>query len=282
MKRFYVLCILILMIAGYAAATEPNGLVVLLTDYGADSIYVGALKGAILSKAPSVRIETLTNSVPSFDVVTGAYLLAEGCQIFPKGTVFCCVVDPGVGTERSCIAVAAKTGHIFVGPDNGLLSLAARQYGVEEMRQCTNTELWRIETVSKTFQGRDIFGPVSASLASGIPFEKVEPILEKIVELDVREARIEHNSAVGFIIRIDEYGNVVTNITAQLCANLGIMEGDMLEVTIGETQYHAPFVRTYGSVAAGERLVLLQSAGLVELAANMKSLAELVNAKPHA
>jgi S-adenosyl-L-methionine hydrolase (adenosine-forming) len=275
--RFRVIVFVMAILVGcMAAGAEARGPVILLTDYGADSIYVGMIKGAIYSKLGEAKVDTLTNSVPAFDIVTGAYMLAEGCGAFPKGTTFCCVVDPGVGTERRCIALETKRGQFFVAPDNGLLAVVAEKFGVAALRECTNDAYFYSNGSSTTFHGRDIFGPVSASLARGVDIATVGPKLERMVTLDVAPAKVEKVEAMGVVIRRDHYGNMVTNLTAAHLKQAGIERGDRLVVTVGKATYVAPFVTTYGSVAEGERLVLLQSSGFVECAMNMGSLAEAI------
>ena len=259
-----------------AAAAAPNGLVVLLTDYGADSIYVGAIKGAIYTKFPAARIDTLTNSVPPFDITSGAYLLAEGCKEFPPGTTFCCVVDPGVGAERKRIVLETKRGQFFVAPDNGLLSLVAKRDGIAGLREATNQVLWREGAVSHTFQGRDVFGPVAAAVSRGVPLPEVGPEFKEMVFLPIEESRVENGVARGTVIRADDYGNVVTNITGDDLELIGLQTGDMAEITIGKARFAAPRKVTYSDVPQGDRLALIQSSGYVELAVNMGNLAKAI------
>jgi S-adenosylmethionine hydrolase len=255
---------------------KPNGSVILLTDYGSDSIYVGILKGAIYSKFGGARIDSITNAVPPFDIVAGAYLLAEAAGEFPTGTVFTCIVDPGVGTARKSIAVETNNGYCFVGPDNGLISLVARRYGVKQVRELSNKKLWRADTTSTVFHGRDIYGPVSASIAGGVPIEDVGDPLDEMVELNLPRSRVESGKAHGVIIRTDPYGNMVSNITAADLEALGAKQGDTLSVLIGKAAYSAPLKTTYAEVPEGERLVVLQSSGFVEFAINKASLVDAI------
>lgn len=255
---------------------KPNGSVILLTDYGSDSVYVGILKGAIYSKFGGARIDAITNAVPPFDIVSGAYLLAEAAGEFPKGTVFTCIVDPGVGTARKSVAVETMNGYCFVGPDNGLMSLATQRFGVRQIRELSNKKLWRADTISTVFHGRDIYGPVSASIAGGVPIEDAGSPLDKLVELDLPRSRVEKGKAHGVIIRTDPYGNMVSNITAPDLEAIGAKQGDMLNVQIGAATYSAPLKRTYAEVPEGERLVVLQSSGFVEFAINKASLSDAI------
>ncbi|MBX7256075.1 MAG: SAM-dependent chlorinase/fluorinase [Candidatus Hydrogenedentes bacterium] len=275
-----VLCLALLGIAAMPAYAEdvlrPSGHVILLTDYGTDSVYVGIIKGAVYSKFPEAKVDEITNGIPPFDITTGAYLLAEAAGEYPKGTVFCCIVDPGVGTERKAIAVETNAGYFFVGPDNGILTLVAEKFGVKSVRECTNTALWRSGVTSTVFHGRDIFGPVSASLAKGIPLVDVGEKLESITKLELEHSRVEGDTAHGSVMRADPYGNLVTTITSVDFENLGIKEDDKLEVTIGDATYTAPLAKTYAMVPEGERLVVVQSSGFIECAINKGSLADTI------
>lgn len=252
----------------------PNGLIILLTDYGGDSVYVGAIKGAIYATFPQARIDAITNSVPEFDVLAGAFCLAEAAPNYPPGTTFCCVVDPGVGTERRVVVLRTKSNHVFVAPDNGLLTLVADKLGVAALYEGNNRALWRETIPSNTFHGRDIFGPLAANLASGLPVEKVGEPLGDIVRLDIPKSVVDAGKVSGVVIRVDAYGNIITNIPQENIAALGIVENDKLQVTLGKAEFTAPFVATYGAVEKGSRLALIQSAGYLELAVNLGSLAK--------
>ncbi|GMV94350.1 MAG: hypothetical protein AMXMBFR82_41280 [Candidatus Hydrogenedentota bacterium] len=278
--------VLAVLIAAPVLAQEDGsspgtGMVVLLTDYGSDSIYVGILKGAIYKKFPNARVDAITNAVPPYDIASGAYLLAEAAPEYPKGTVFCCVVDPGVGTERKSIAIKTDSGHYFVAPDNGLLTVVADRLGLAAIRECTNQDLWRDKVTSTVFHGRDIYGPVSASLASGVKFEVVGEVLDTMVRVELPSAVVEGDAIQGTVMRADPYGNLVTTITRSDLEKLGISRGQTLTVTIGSITWTAPFVTTYANVPKGDRLVVLQSSGFVECAINQASLADAVQAEAH-
>jgi len=279
-KRIGIAAAAILLAAGGGA--QPNGMVILLTDYGADSIYIGVLKGAIYTKFPEAKVDSITNSIPAFDIVAGAYILAEACREFPAGTTFCCIVDPGVGTSRKCIVLETKTGQRFVAPDNGLLSLVAKRDGVIRLREASNRALWRAGIKSSTFHGRDIFGPVAAALARGVPIEEVGPELPEMVQLTISGSRIENGVAYGSVVRVDSYGNLITSITAGDLDALGAKPGDPMKITVGETAFTAPYVSAYADVAEGEKLLLIQSMGLVECAVNKGNLADSLGAVLHA
>lgn len=271
-----VTAILVLTALTHADEFKPNGLLILMTDYGTDSIYMGIIRGAIYSKFPDAKVNDLTNAVPPFDITAGAYLLVEAAGEYPKGTVFVNIVDPGVGTPRKPIVLETNNGYCFVGPDNGLTTLVAEKFGVKQIRELTNKDLWRAETTSTVFHGRDIFGPVGASLASGVPVEKCGPALDTLTKLDIARSKVENAAATGTVMRTDPYGNVITNIISTDLKTLNIALGDAIEITIGSEKWTAPFKRTYAEVPEGSRLVVVQSSGFVECAINKGSLTDAI------
>lgn len=282
MKYVFRVLLVLLAITMESAFAAPNGLVVLFTDYGADSVYVGAIKGAIYSKYPAARLDSITNSVPPFDVLAGAYMLAEACGEFPAGTTFCCVVDPGVGTPRKRIALETKNGLYFVAPDNGLLTLVAERFGIAALREAANKTLWREGEISQTFQGRDVFGPVAAALAKGVPLAEVGPELKEMVKIEVPVAHVEKDLVRGDIVRVDGYGNLVTNIRWADLEKIGFEAGESADITIGKAHFVAPIGSAYADVAAGDRLVLVQSIGYIECAINKGNLANDIGEGLHA
>ncbi len=149
--------------------------ITLTTDFGLSDWFVGAMKGVIHGAAPKVTVIDLTHGIPGGDIRAGAFALAAGLHCFPLGTIHVAVVDPGVGSGRR--AIAAQTGDcIFVGPDNGVLSWALARQDACEVRHIANAALFR-KPLSQTFHGRDIFAPVAARLATGLPFADVGPII---------------------------------------------------------------------------------------------------------
>jgi len=286
--RLPLLLLLSVLLTGCVyESVRPNGLVVILTDYGETDSYVGSLKGAMYSVFPNVRIDTVTNNVEPFDVVKGAHILAEAASEFPAGTVFCAIVDPGVGTSRNAIVALSKDGKYFVGPDNGLLSFALDEGGVREVRKITNRRLFREQTPSSTFQGRDVFGPVAARLASGLPLNRVGPRLRKYVRLELPNPNLGDNYIEGTIVYSDSYGNLTTNIDKKLLERAGIREGAYVELMIATleqpgTTVRAKFVRTYAEVPEGELLCVIDSRGRLEIAVNMGNAAHTLGVRPDA
>lgn len=283
-KRVVALILLVGILFISSCATIPRQaqsrqpLVVLLTDFGERDHYVGAMKGAIYSADPAARIDCITNQIRKFDIVEGAYTLAEAAQEYPDGTIFVGVVDPGVGSARKGIVIRTKNGKLFVGPDNGLFSIAAMDAGIVEVRELTNTAFMRPGPISSTFHGRDIFGPVAGHLAAGAPLESVGPLVSDIVKLPVPEASLERGTIRGMVLHIDGYGNIITNIPVRMVEEIGITQGSHGMVTVGGSRFSAQYVKTYSSVNEGTPL-FLSNKGMVEIAMNKRPLAAAVRAE---
>ncbi len=277
MKTKLVLAVLLVMVILPAqAGAAPNGIVALITDYGADSIYAGLLQGVIYDHFRDATVVSVTHSVPAFDIAAGAHAVAEAAEMFPSGTVFCAVVDPGVGGERRSIAVQTDNGSYLVGPDNGLLALAAEKLGITEIRELTNRLYWREDAPSHTFHGRDIYGPVAAHLAGGALFADVGPIVDSLQQLDIEEPEVGDDAVHGHVLRVDTYGNVITTIAREHLIDIGAWPGSDTPLTIelnGEPIEMA-FEHTYSNVQPGEPVALIQSMGFLELAINQGDFAE--------
>ncbi len=225
-------------------------MIILFTDFGVRDPYVGQLKARLASHAPAQLVVDLLHEVPDFNPHAGAHLLAAFAPVFPPGSVFLAVVDPGVGTPRQAVVVLAG-GRWFVGPDNGLLSVLAARH--------QDTQLWRIswrpETLSATFHGRDLFAQVAAEIARGeFPVDKLAPLERLDVEFDAGE--------LARVIYVDHYGNAWTGLRDV---------PDDARVSIqGEPFQHSD---SFGFVARGEGFWFLNSVGLLELAVNRGSAA---------
>lgn len=251
----------------------PNGRVALLTDYGVQDFYAGALKGAIASRAPEALIDDVTHGVPAFDIAGGAFLLSAAAREWPAGTVFTAIVDPGVGTERLPIVLRTGNGLVFVGPDNGLFTRVAVEMGIAEVREIANEALLRPGALSSTFHGRDLFGPIAGFLAAGGALSDVGPERGDIVRLRLVDPDVEDGEIRGQVLLADRYGNLLTNVPATLLAGQGIEQGATLTLMVAGQTVSAPFVRTYGDAGVGENLCLINSQGLLEFATNQGDLA---------
>ncbi|MFW6163862.1 MAG: SAM hydrolase/SAM-dependent halogenase family protein, partial [Planctomycetota bacterium] len=257
---------------------RPN-LLVLLTDFGNRDYYVGAVKGAAYRVNPRVRIESVTHQVEPFDVREGAVTLALAAREFPPQTVFVAVVDPGVGGDRRAIALRTKAGRLYVAPDNGLLTLVAREEGIGEVRDITDFR--PIERPpSKTFHGRDLFVPTGALLAAGTPLSRVGPSADGIKTLALAEPALDGGVLKGMVVRVDRHGNVVTNIPKRLVDAARLRPGRPLRVKINGRLFDATFGTAYADVAEGQTVALLDSLDHLELAVHRGSLARRVGARP--
>lgn len=189
-------------------------IVTLTTDFGIQDAFVGAMKGVLLSRCPRAQIVDITHEIPPQAVRTGALRLASVAAYFPAGTVHLAVVDPGVGGARRAIAIQANAQH-FVGPDNGVLSVAAPGTSLGwRAVELTNTA-HRLSRLSNTFHGRDLFAPAAAHLACGGALEELGGEVEAILELQVPRPRRDGDTLHGVVLDIDRFGNVITNICAE-------------------------------------------------------------------
>jgi len=284
LRRYSVWILILFSLIGCLAHSEveykPNGLVIMMTDFGIKDFYVGAMKGAIYKIFPQAKIDDISHNISPFDIKAGAYTLAKAAPEFPPGTVFVSVVDPGVGTARKPIALKTQNGNYFVAPDNGLLTLVGQEMGVAEVREITNREVMRQGMQSSTFHGRDIFGPTAANLAKGFPFEKVGPVLKKYIQLPIQSAKVTDGEITGQIDLVDEYGNAITNIHADLFVELGIQLGQVIEVEFGNDQIiRCQYTTAYGDVPGGEPVSVFGSGGVFEVAINQGNLADALKLK---
>jgi S-adenosyl-L-methionine hydrolase (adenosine-forming) len=241
-------------------------LVTLLTDFGLADTYVGQMKGVLQALAPSVTIVDLTHAVPPQDVQAGAFLLWSAVEAFPRGTVHVAVVDPGVGSARLAVAAQARRGDYFVGPDNGLLAPALdRLGGCAAAVKLSNHTYWRAQP-SSTFHGRDIFAPVAAYIATGVPVSAFGPSvqLQRPFELTFADGRR------GEVIHIDTYGNLITNFPAERLP-------PRFEVRFGD--HRVKLVPFYAAAQPGELIALVGSSGLLELAVRDGSAAAVAGAQ---
>jgi S-adenosylmethionine hydrolase len=252
----------------------PSPLITLLTDFGTADAYAGIMKGVILGINPEVRIVDLSHAVPPQQVLSAALLLRSAVPFFPPRTIHVAVVDPGVGSARRALLI--KTAHgVLIGPDNGVLSLAAALGAQRTVRHITNDALFR-HPVSQTFHGRDVFAPVAAHLSRGADPQTCGPVVDSIVELTVPAVQRAPRQLMGAVLYADHFGNLVTNIDAE---TLSSFPGHALSVSIGDTRVAGP-VKTYAAVAPGMPLALVGSWGMLEIAVRNGSAAATFAAGP--
>jgi len=246
-------------------------IVALLTDFGSQDYYVGAVKGAVLAACPDATLVDIAHDLPAHEVEEAAYCLAAAVSAFPAGTVFLVVVDPGVGSGRRALAVEAG-GYRFVGPDNGVFSLILNDLGPARLHHLSNEGLFR-KRVSSTFHGRDIFAPVAGQLACGTPLEACGPELTDPVVLPLGQSRrLGPLEWEAHVLQVDRFGNLTTDLTrADLDAILEEAEGDGTRVVVVASGIVLPLVNTYTDVSRGEVCALTGSTGRLEVAVNLGS-----------
>jgi S-adenosyl-L-methionine hydrolase (adenosine-forming) len=235
-------------------------LVTLTTDFGLRDPFVGIMKGVILSRAPQARLVDLTHDIGPQDVLAGALVLRHATPYFPAGTIHVAVVDPGVGGSRRPLCVETTAG-LLVGPDNGLLSLAAPPAEVRGIIHLTD-ERFFLSPRSATFHGRDVFAPVAAALACGTPPAALGAPADDLVRLDVPEPHREAGAITGRVLYADHFGNLVTNVPESALADL---DRGRLTLRAGSTVLTG-IHGSYASVATGHPVAVVGSWGLVELA----------------
>ncbi len=255
-------------------AMAARSIITLLTDFGTQDYFVGAMKGVILSANPAARIVDLTHDIPPQDIHAGAFNLLAAYRDFPLGTIHVAVVDPGVGSNRRPILIECAD-QFFVGPDNGIFSWICEREGDWRAHQLTNEKLFRHPT-SKTFHGRDVFAPVAAALAKGAKPGEVGPPVNSIVELESLNPTTTNGGKIeGRIIHIDRFGNCITNLTAHHVD--GDNRASQLRVNGAEINSFREFF-SEDPGAENELFMLLGSAGFIEIAARNASAANILNA----
>ena len=236
--------------------TDSGPVITFLSDYGLADDFVGVCHGVIARVCPQTRVIDLTHGVARHDVRSGALILEGALQYLPVG-VHLAVVDPDVGAERRAVALRVADGRILVGPDNGLLSLAAaRAGGVGEAVDISRSR-YRLEPVSATFHGRDIFAPVAAQLAAGSPLaEAGEPCdPEALVRLSLPAPELEDGQLVAHALYIDRFGNVGLNIGHEDLARFGFKLGRPVRLGGPAGDVRVNYVRTFADAPEGDLLV---------------------------
>ncbi|MBI3718346.1 MAG: S-adenosyl-l-methionine hydroxide adenosyltransferase family protein [Sphingobacteriales bacterium] len=281
-KLFSKALVAIVFIFVFNAADSQNKIVVFQSDFGLKDGAVSAMKGVAMGVSPDLKLYDLTHEIPAFNIWEAAYRLEQTVPYWPEGTVFVSVVDPGVGTDRKSVVLKTKTGKFIVTPDNGTLTLIAQSQGIAEIREIDEALNRRKGSQgSYTFHGRDVYAYTAARLAAGaITFEQVgKQLPDSVVSIPYQKATIEGNKLKGNISILDvQYGNVWTNIPADLFKQLNPTFGDTLLITIfhsGKKVYNskAPYAETFAAVPTGKPLCYLNSLMQLSLALNMGNFA---------
>ncbi|MEO1145879.1 MAG: SAM-dependent chlorinase/fluorinase [Cyanobacteria bacterium J06638_22] len=243
----------------------------LLTDFGLQDAYVGVMKGVIAAINPEANVVDLTHQIPPQDIAAARFNLLNSLPYFPQDTVHVVVVDPGVGGSRRAIALQTPR-HFFVGPDNGVFSGVVAQEPVLAAIELTNPNYWRTPEPSTTFHGRDIFAAVGAHLTLGVALEDLGTAIasDSLVQLPLPPCQSKDKMLKGCIQYIDHFGNLITNIPAEILPATW-------HLTIGDVTL--PGQTTYTAVPSGDLVALIGSHGWVEVAVNEGNAGDRLQAK---
>jgi S-adenosylmethionine hydrolase len=247
-------------------------MITLTSDFGLKDPYVAEMKGVILTINPNAIIVDITHNVEKFNIRMAAFTLSSAAPYFPRGTVHLAVTDPGVGSERRAILIQTKQ-EFFVGPDNGILVLAARQKGIEHIYQLTNPK-FILPKVSNTFHGRDVFAPVAAYIDKGVKPSEVGPEIAEVEMPEFALMKRENGSLIGEVLHEDDFGNIITNINTE-----EIGQNNIVKVKLPTVSLRLAFGKTYSQVKQKEPTVLVGSHGFLEIALNQGSAAEKFHVK---
>jgi len=258
-------------------------IVTLLTDYGRDDDFVGVCHGVILGIHPEAQIVDITHGIERYAVRQGAIVLGNTLPYMPVG-VHMAVVDPQVGTERRAVALRTADGRLLVGPDNGLLSVAWERCGGVELAVDVTRSPHRLEPVSATFHGRDLFSPVAAHLAAGAELADAGDPLEpgELERVELPRPRGEGDALVAHTLVVDRFGNAGLNVGHDDLAGSGITMGGSVELEVGGERFLAMYARTFADVRAGELLVYEDAYRTLAVAINRGDAAATLGLRPDA
>ena len=252
-------------------------IITLLTDFGSEDYFVAAMKGVILTRSPKSVLVDITHAIPPQDVQAAAFTLRRVYPYFPTGSIHLAVIDPGVGSDRRPVLIDAAA-HLFVGPDNGLFTLILEQVPTARIRHLTNTAYF-LPHRSSTFHGRDIFAPVAAALAEGVPPENFGPAIQDPARFQImRSESMPDGSVAGRIIHIDHFGNCVTNLECDRL--LPLLSTRSFYLQVREFQIRKLAGSYYeGAAQPGRPFLICGSAGLLEISIWSSSTAKELNFK---
>ena len=251
-----------------------------LSDFGLQDDFVGTCHGVIARIAPDARVIDVTHGIPATAVLQGAHVLASTLPYMPVG-VHLAVVDPGVGGVRRPVALADRDGHLFVGPDNGLLLPAAERAGIEEVRELANPA-YALDSISRTFHGRDLFAPAAAHLANGVPLAELGPPLDPdaLVRLDLPQPRFSDDRIDAMMLYVDSFGNIALNLTREEVERIGLVPGSRVELELSGERYFAVAARTFADARPGDVILYEDSYRNMSIAINRGSAAAMLHAEP--
>lgn len=254
--------------------------VTFLSDYGLEDEFVGVCRGVIKRFASDVEILDIAHGIPPQDIRAGATVLAQAVPYMPPA-VHLAVVDPGVGTRRRAVVIGTAAGPPLLGPDNGLLWPAAEALGGATQAFAIENRTLFLKTPSRTFHGRDIFAPVAARLALGMPPEEVGPpvAVESLVRLETPPAQVDDDHIHARIVQIDHFGNLQLNLDRRALEGVGVLLGDAVQVRVGGRSFLAQYEQAFSAVAVGSLVLLEDSYRWIALAMNQSSAREALEAR---
>jgi S-adenosyl-L-methionine hydrolase (adenosine-forming) len=251
-----------------------------LSDFGLRDDFVGTCHGVIKRIAPEVEIIDVSHGIPPQQILQGALVLANTLPYMPVG-VHLAVVDPGVGGGRRALALRDEEGRTFVGPDNGLLVPAAERAGIAAAHELANPQ-YALESISRTFHGRDIFAPAAAHLATGVPIEELGPPLavDALVRLDLPQPHVGHARIGATILYVDSFGNIALNLTRDHVMQVGIVPGTQVELELGGERVFVVSARTFADARPGDIILYEDSYGNMSIAVSGGNAGQMLHARP--
>ncbi|MEM3703501.1 MAG: SAM-dependent chlorinase/fluorinase [Candidatus Bathyarchaeia archaeon] len=250
-------------------------LITLTTDFGLTDPYVAEIKAVIFRINPDVKIVDISHQIEKFNIRMGAYVLAAATPHFPRGTIHVAIVDPGVGTKRKPILIETKDS-FFIGPDNGVLALAAEKQGIKHVYEIANPK-YMLPKISATFHGRDIFAPAAAFLSKGVSPSEFGLEIHQIVKPKFAKIFRRGPMLVGEIVHVDGFGNIVTNFTAKELESFGVKES--VNIKIRESTLTLKLCEAYGEVEDKKPLAIIGSHDFLEISVNRGNAAEVFKVK---
>ncbi|MBR55265.1 hypothetical protein CMK19_16030 [Candidatus Poribacteria bacterium] len=245
-------------------------IITLTSDFGTKDTYVGVMKGVILSISPSSNIIDLTHEIPAQNVAVGAWQISKAYSYFPSETIHLVVVDPGVGSDRRAV-ISLINNHTFVCPDNGLLSIISKESPMGNSVAIENDSYF-LPHISNTFHGRDIFAPVAAYLAKGIPMSEFGPSVDNLHKINFSHINSDNSQIEGQIIWIDNFGNAVTNISQQSINQ--ILPNLELQISFANQKIFG-LCSAYNQAKIGEAIAIIGSSEHLEISVNQGSAQQL-------
>jgi S-adenosylmethionine hydrolase len=254
--------------------------VTFLSDFGLKDGFVGTCHGVIKSIAPEAQIIDITHGIPPQAVLQGALVLANTVPYMPPG-VHLAIVDPGVGGPRRSVALQDGDGRLYVGPDNGLLLPAADEAGVTAAHEIVNP-VYALQSISRTFHGRDLFSPAAAHLAKGVPLEELGPPLDPdaLVRVELPSLVIDGGVITATALYVDGFGNIALNLTRDDVEALGIVSGTRLELEHAGERYYAIMARTFADARPGDVILYEDSYKNMAVAISRGNAARMLHAAP--